>query len=446
MRSRITCVCILFSLLALAGCSGNANIPPTASPSPVTTPTPAAPPPLSVYFSMLTPVASQSSTPVAATESSVSALSAGTGTLRWTFTAAAQVQNVPVVERGTLFVGADDQKVYALNIGDGSVRWKSSVDGQPHVITVQDGVVYGDIDQDTGGHFTRGPIFALDASTGALKWLSAVSGSFYGLVDGVVYAATTDNQLYALDAARGSARWHFQMKAQFDGLKVADGQVYLLAAQRASGNPNVALSVLNASTGALQWSYPTSPKDLENLSLVGVENGVVYLTSSEQQKLAALPLALALNASDGSLLWQYHVHGPATSFTESALDADRVYLGTDTGALVALGAQKGAREWQTNIAQTALNIDLMDHGVMYITVSGQGVTALKLSSGSILWRYNSAGYVSISSARNGVLYGFSLSGSFPATSQNYILALRASNGSLLWRFNAGASSIFPVLS
>ncbi len=436
---------ILLSLLALAGCS-NAKVAPTPSPSPAATPTPAPPPPLSLYFSALTPVTSQSSTPVAATESSVSALSAGTGTLRWTFTAGAQVQNVPVVEQGTLFVGADDQKVYALNIADGSVRWKSSVDGQPHVITVQDGVVYGDIDQDVGGHFTRGPIFALDARTGAQKWLSAISGSFYGLVDGVIYAATTDNQLYALDAARGSVLWQFQMKAQFDGLKVIDGQVYLLAAQRASGNANVVLSVLNASTGALQWGYPTSPKDLENLSLVGAENGVVYLTSSQQQNLASMPLALALSASDGTLLWQYHVHSPAASFTESALDPDRIYLGTDTGALVALSAQKGTVSWQTNVAQTSLNIDLLDSGFMYITVSGKGVTALKLSSGSILWRYPSSDYVSISSARNGVLYGFSLSGSFTnANRQNYILALKASNGALLWRYNAGASSIFPVL-
>jgi outer membrane protein assembly factor BamB len=441
----MTCVFILLSLLALAGCT-DAKVSATPSPRPTTTPTPAPPPPLSLYFSALTPVASQSSTPVAAAKSSVSALSAGTGALRWTFTAGAQVQNVPVVEQGTLFVGADDQQVYALNISDGSVRWKSSVGGQPHVITVQDGVVYGDIDQDTGGHFSRGPIFALDARTGAQKWLSAISASFYGLVDGVIYAATTDNQLYALDAARGSVLWQFQMKAQFDGLQVTDGQVYLLAAQRASGNPNVILSVLNASTGALQWSYPTSPKDLENLSLVGAENGVVYLTSSQQQNLASMPLALALNASDGTLLWQYHVHSPAASFTESAFDAARIYLGTDTGRLVALSAQKGTAVWQASVAQTTLNFDLMDSGFLYITVSGQGVTAIKLSSGSILWRYPSTDYVSISDAKDGVLYGFSLSSSFTASSQNYILALRASNGSLLWRYNAGSSSIFPVLN
>jgi outer membrane protein assembly factor BamB len=448
MKSRMACAFLLLGLAALAGCGGNVQVPPAPSPTvtlPKTTPTPAGPPPLSLYFSALTPITSLASTPPTTSPSTVSALDASTGQLRWKYTAEAQVQSVPVVDQNTLYVGASDQKVYALNVGDGSVRWKTDMDGQPYVIALQDGVLYGDIEQSTNGHVTPGPVFALNASNGALKWLSSNNGSFYGLVDNTVYA-TAGSQLYALDPADGSVRWQFQMGAQFGGLKVAQGQVYLLAAPRASGTPNVILYVLNASTGAQQWRYPSSPKDLENVSLIGAENGAVYLVSSQQQNLSSLPLVLALNASDGSVLWQYTASDPTTSFTATALDNSNLYLGTDGGVLLALSLQEGSVLWQTSVTQSSMNIDLMDNGVIYITVSGEGVAALETTTGSVLWRYQSSDYVGISSARDTSLYGFSVSGSFGPNSHNYILALRASNGSLLWRYDAGASSVYPVLN
>src|ERR1051326_1439432 len=174
MRSRIAWVFLFLGLLALAGCSdaqGNQTPTPTV---PATT-TPAAPPPLSLYFSALAPIGPLASTPTAPMPSTVSALDAGTGQLRWTSTIGAQVQNVPVVNQETLYVGANDQRVYALNASDGHVRWKVSVSGQPHVITLQNGVLYGDIDQNSGATFTRGPIFALNASNGSVRWLSSIS-------------------------------------------------------------------------------------------------------------------------------------------------------------------------------------------------------------------------------------------------------------------------------
>lgn len=446
MQSRIVCLVALLCLLVLAGCAGDVNRGPVPSPKvPTASATPSEPPPLSLYFSALTPNLAPASTP-AALLSTVAALDAGTGKLRWTYTAGTQVQNVPVVDQDTLFVGANNQTVYALNVGNGSVRWQANIGGQPHVIAVQDGVVYGDIDQNTGGRVTRGPIFALNASNGSLKWQSPISGSFYGLVDRLIYVTTDSNQLYALNAADGSVRWQFQMKAPFGGLRVAQGQVYLLAAERASDTPNVVLYVLNASTGALDWRYPASERDLKNLSLIGADNGALYLVSSDQQNLASLPLVLALNADDGALLWQYKASSAATSFISSALDQGVLYVGTDTGSLVALRALDGKKRWQANVANSRINIDLVHRGVIYLAVSGVGVAALKTSSGSLLWRYRSADYVSISSANDGLLYGFSLSTSLKEDSHNYILALRASNGSLLWRYDAGTSSIYPVLS
>jgi outer membrane protein assembly factor BamB len=445
MRSKMASLVILLSLLVLAGC-GNAVR--TATPTPVVptpSPTLSGPPPLSLYFSAPMPAASPASTPATTQQSTVSALDASTGKLRWTYTAGSQVQSVPVVAQDTLYVGADDQAVYALNIGNGSVRWKASLEGEPEVITVQDGVVYGDIVLITSGHATRGPIFALSASDGALLWRSDVSGAFYGLIDGVVYVVTSDNQLYTLDAGKGTMRWQFQMNYQFNGLKVAQGLVFLFASQRANGTPNVVLSVLDVSTGKLQWSYPAQ-KDTENLSLVGVENGVLYLVSSVQQNLASMPLVLALDASDGALLWQYQASNPSTSFTSSTLDQGVLYLGTNAGLLFALRATNGSVRWQTKPTSTMMNFDLIDNGALYVTVSTQGVTAINLSDGSVRWRYQSADYVGISSVRNGVLYGFSVSSSFGPNSHNYILALRASDGALLWRYDAGASSIFPVLS
>ena len=69
---------------------------------------------------------------------------------------------------------------------------------------------------------------------------------------------------------------------------VANGVVYV-------GSDDNNVYALNASTGALLWSYTTGSTVV---SSPAVANGVVYVGSSDDN-------VYALNASTGALLWSY---------------------------------------------------------------------------------------------------------------------------------------------
>jgi alcohol dehydrogenase (cytochrome c) len=186
-------------------------------------------------------------------ESNVFALRASDGTLLWQrpFHAGTPGPNGLAVAGGRVF-GSTDERVFSLDARDGHVRWSrrilrpadSFVDVAP---LVSGGLLYT---ATTGyGPGTRPAIYALDASTGAIRWrfttirdpwphpAEAGGGGVWqtpSLVDGVLYAGTANplpwggssrlpnggafagpalytDSLLALGARDGSLRWFDQV-------------------------------------------------------------------------------------------------------------------------------------------------------------------------------------------------------------------------------------------
>lgn len=61
-----------------------------------------------------------------------------------------------------------------------------------------------------GGYYDTGSIRALDGQTGAVKWSFSTDRFWYSspsLANGVVYFGGTDLRVYALNATTGSLKW-----------------------------------------------------------------------------------------------------------------------------------------------------------------------------------------------------------------------------------------------
>jgi alcohol dehydrogenase (cytochrome c) len=139
----------------------------------------------------------------------------------------------PIVKNGVVYVQDLDSNVYALALATGKLEWEYRCNQPersgpgPNGVAVVDGKVYG---------LTPTAAFALSATTGRTSWINS------GLL------------------RKGQGTFGIQPQ-------VADGRVYL-ASQYGSGPGGGVLLALNASSGALLWTFNT---------VVGPEPGVQSL-------------------------------------------------------------------------------------------------------------------------------------------------------------------------
>jgi outer membrane protein assembly factor BamB len=238
-------------------------------------------------------------------DDNVYALNASTGAKLWSYTTGGGIDSSPAVVNGVVYFGSEDDNVYALNASTGAKLWSfttgSGIGSSP---AVANGVVYvGSSD---------GNVYALNASTGAKLWsydTNALNGgpviSSPAVVNGVVYVSSGFNSngiVYALNAGTGALLWSYATGGEvWSSPSVVNGMVYI-------GTYAGSVIALNASTGALLWSFGTSEFWQ---SSPAVANGVVYVGSGVLSCCAVLGPGLcpgniyALNASTGALLWSY---------------------------------------------------------------------------------------------------------------------------------------------
>lgn len=133
----------------------------------------------------------------------------------WTFTTGGAVETSPAVVDGIVYFGSDDGYVYAFDAAKGNLIWNYSTGGpvqsSPAVV---DGVVY------VGGYLSHA-VFALNAYTGELVWRSPTDSiypnqiSSTAVANGLVYVNVNNveggggGRLYALNASTGNLKWQY---------------------------------------------------------------------------------------------------------------------------------------------------------------------------------------------------------------------------------------------
>jgi outer membrane protein assembly factor BamB len=288
----------------------------------------------------------------------VYAVNLADGAQRWKFKTGSRVTSSPAVYRGHVYFGSYDGNIYSVDAKTGEQHWKFASEGERRFTgrhlhgqdpsgesmpdpfdyylssptIVQDTVYVGSGD---------GNVYALDAASGALRWkfhTGDVVHASPAIANGIVYIGSWDSYFYALDAKSGQQRWRFKTGEDHDianqvGIQssatIADGVVYF-------GCRDSNLYALDAATGAKKWVY--SNKGSWVISTPIANDGTLYFATSDSG------LFNAVDSKTGALKYSLSFHH-WPMFSSPAIAGRSLYIGSNSGTLMAIDLDKHAAAW-----------------------------------------------------------------------------------------------------
>lgn len=177
-----------------------------------------------------------------------------------------------------------------------------------------------------------------------------------------------------------------------------------------------------------RWRFPT------NHGFPTVVDGVIYLVQSAST-VKTIHSVWALNATDGTMLWQFHTSGQKLNSSPAVMNGV-VYVGTESGWLIALSATDGSERWRLSTGARIFASPTVLNGVVYVGNLEGTLLAANASDGIELWRYSGTEPIYGKPAlADGVVYV----GSGDSRGNGSLSAVDAREGRLKWRFPAGYS-------
>ena len=238
------------------------------------------------------------------------------GDFKWVF-AISQITyggGALVAPDGTIYQcvrNATINNVYAIN-PNGTQKWAVKLDAAIGAFPAlsADGVLYCLTNKST--------LYALDASSGAIKWQQSLDGATGSAVvidkAGNVYAGTS--------AAIYSFKSNKEQNWKLEEVNVTEQATFALKDQVLYATlKNGGLVAVDMTNGTKKWTYPTTKGDA--YFPIADKNGNVYFTEKGSQTVHAV------NAS-GSKIWEKNV-GNNLNYSGGALSTDGIlYIGTQS--------------------------------------------------------------------------------------------------------------------
>jgi outer membrane protein assembly factor BamB len=320
-------------------------------------------------------------------ETVLSPATVGGLTVKWTFGADGGLGSSPVVVGGVAYTASGGGQVYAVNADTGTLIWTQKRGTAPSDITVAQGMaIFGTVSDHR--------LYALDATTGALRWfLQAIGAPRAPLVIGdSLYVATNAGELFALSVADGTVQWESFFPGGVDNGIAAAGR-YLYVGDAAG----CSVRAFDRRDGSLKWTtcvgdqIPGTPTVAGGKVFVGARDGNVY----------------ALDARTGTILWTGDTG--EENFSSAAAAYGLIYIGSTDGKVYAFPQDCSDPCLPAWTYQTFLDIvgasPIVANGVVYTGAKDDRVYALDAMTGAKLWSYHAKDYFGDAPALlDGVLY------------------------------------------
>jgi outer membrane protein assembly factor BamB len=316
----------------------------------------------------------------------------------------------PVVEDGTIYIGgfgSDYQSsihsvqkdnsetgirgsIYALEASTGELKWEfgthKAVWSSP---SYENGKIYaGDL---------SGTVYSIDASSGEKLWefkspnpvfsspTSSGSNIYYGTRDMDAHQLSEDGEffLYSLSAEDGTVDWKKEMdQGVFGSPAVVNGTIYV-------GDQNGTVHAIESSTGGTEWSFEVrgnedSGDPAQRFGLVlspTVDDGVVYVPSYNG-------ILYGLDASDGEEIWNASVNGIVAS--SPAVTDDSVYIGNYHGEFYSIDKQTGEIRWKSTVNKVSKSSPAVTENTVVFGDEDGVMYGLSRETGEVAWSYSTS--------------------------------------------------------
>ena len=314
----------------------------------------------------------------------VVALNAETGALIWESEVSGPVASSPAVAGDMVYTGLRDSRAIALSAKDGSQVWEYQTgDFIVASPTVRDGIVYiGSSDR---------KLYALDALTGKRYWSYETDGRIRtgaSVSDAVIAFVSEDRFVYMLDAPSGQFRLDFRMLGQTNGAPVVDDALVY-----ASDSRGVAAGIdwhqkqvpfektaRWARTTAFVWQLvDTLPRPKGFVwSMRQPREGFIYTPALSGDKLFLASETGALVAVDRAgegERWRFDAD--ARFKAGASVAGDTVYAGDADGTLYAVGADDGAERWRMTLDGGIASAPAIAGDRLYVTTESGTLYAIR---------------------------------------------------------------------
>ncbi|MGZ2258488.1 outer membrane protein assembly factor BamB family protein [Roseobacter sp. A03A-229] len=325
-------------------------------------------------------------------------------------------------------LSANPQRVWSANIGAGDSR-RHRITADP---VVAGGLIYTlDAETQVTATSTSGETVWRRDITSVRDDAGAATGGGMSFKDGRLYVSLGYGALVALDAASGDEIWRQNLEGTGSGRPTAFGDLVYATSGDDTG------WALRAEDGRVEWQLNASP-DVNNVlggpaPAVADDLAIFAFGSGEVQ---AVFRRGGLRRWDASALGQRFARalGAVSDVTgEPVISGDRVYVGNQSGRIVALNFASGAREWTAREGAVG---PVLPAGDSVFVVSDLGeLLRIDASDGSRIWGTQLPNFVKDRPRRRAEI--FAHHGPILAGGRIYV----ASNDGLLRGFNPESGAL-----
>jgi outer membrane protein assembly factor BamB len=329
------------------------------------------------------------------------------------------VEASPVVAGGIVLIGGWDKVIRAYDAASGKERWNYTMtDKVVASPAIQSGRVYA-VD-------VKGALVSLDLQTGR-KYAETTVGLTLAPVtahEGKLFIGTESGEMKAYEVKSSDSvitlLWTFNVAAfRAEGMAptapacihaarpirsavaVHDGIVYF----GAMNNHLYAVNEEGESDASIraQWTNQTADIVLATPT-VDITNSRVYFASYDG-KLRGFSLTRPNPASCGALnrlpTWTYTAPSNAQMRSSPAFDGTNLYVGTNSGRVLAVAASTGTELWNTGTGDIVVSSPAVANGIVVIGSDDKYVYWIAAGNGTVLKRFPAEGAIKSSPAVDG---------------------------------------------
>lgn len=178
-------------------------------------------------------------------------------------------------------------------------------------------------------------LLALDAATGSEEWFFPTNGSVAAspvLTSGLVIVPSKDGAVYALNRTTGAPVWTADVDAGVSSPALFENE--LIVGGGAFGGPGLVRAV-NAMSGSIDWTFLANGPVQSSITVAG---GLAYFATN-----IADGTIYAVNATTGALAWSYTPTPGQFIFSSPVVAGGILYAASDNGHVYAfkVGATPG---------------------------------------------------------------------------------------------------------